>query len=251
MVAPESPRGDADLERFISGGYVIGRRVPRPACMSQGLLPDQIISMSSCITEFTPDTWALQWCGLSAQEQIAEAGKFGIPPGSVGSLVEKMTRAFDTGEFLWPCVFPTIRLAREFFEAFIPEPQQAIILGAGIHEELAPGFLDAAEAPPDHNPPGVYRCVARGAPVETEGRRLGWEVLGYDWGGSFHSWLCNGLETEVFERLGIRPGSHGLLQSWPEAQAAAEFCASDEAKGEPAVWHPWLIVQYRPTRNAG
>ena len=78
---------------------------------------------------------------------------------------------------------------------------------------------------------------------------LGWDLLAFEYGGvSPHSWLCNGLEVEFHNRLGIRPNEHGFLDDWAKATEAAKICGVEEL-GEPLGWWAWAVVQY-PTRRS-
>ncbi|MCA9885199.1 MAG: hypothetical protein KC708_19615, partial [Anaerolineae bacterium] len=61
------------------------------------------------------------------------------------------------------------------------------------------------------------------------------------------SWLCSGLEKDMFTLFGIRPNEHGLLNSLEDAMKVYEWIAEDECKGyraEPEPYFPWLVVSY-------
>ncbi|MCX5684825.1 MAG: hypothetical protein NT049_14225, partial [Planctomycetota bacterium] len=75
------------------------------------------------------------------------------------------------------------------------------------------------------------------------GTPLGWEALGCDLGGTLHSWLCNGLEKDASEKLGIRPAANGLLANEADARAVVELAVREHA--EPVPWRPFLLVEYK------
>ncbi len=63
-------------------------------------------------------------------------------------------------------------------------------------------------------------------------RLLGYEVLTYDWG--WHSYLCNLLETELFEIFGGELNTHGLITDGDIAERFAEYLEKHDL-GEPGL----------------
>lgn len=88
---------------------------------------------------------------------------------------------------------------------------------------------------------GFVTCLSASRAVESH-PVLGWEVLGAEIGGGFHSWLCNSIQNHAFAKHGIRPGPLGLLSS--EADACAVLRMIDEGLGaEPVPWFRGQICQ--------
>jgi hypothetical protein len=124
------------------------------------------------------------------------------------------------------------------------------LLGFGLHADLLPGYLQAVQEEADAQghaldswpPDGVLDLVRRGEPLEAGGNPLGYEALDVHPSEQRHSWLCHGLEREMHERFGIRPGAFGLLRSQEDACRVATVCG--EGGGEPGVWRAWRIVEY-------
>jgi hypothetical protein len=61
------------------------------------------------------------------------------------------------------------------------------------------------------------------------------------------SWLCSGLERDMFEQFGIRPNKNGLINTYDEAMRVYRWIAEDEQRGhraEPEPYYPWLLVAY-------
>jgi hypothetical protein len=249
-----------DVQQLVSGGYVVGAPAVRPAEAWKDLLPGLVFTRSDCLVKFIPDVWVLRWVGQDDESLVEEARKLGIPADRVGALVDKMTAAFSTYDFLWPHVFPTVGLARDFCREFLPDPRAFRIFGIGLHPDYRDEFLeDCAPEPPQerqggyvivHEPPGVYVCVREGMTVEPGGQPLGWEVLRYDTSGSFESWLCwqeghpGPGPAKVYEKFGIRSGNHGLFQSIEDANTVADHYCATAVCGWTPRWDPWLLVRY-------
>ncbi len=88
----------------------------------------------------------------------------------------------------------------------------------------------------------IAAAVKREAPA-VGGEILGFEPMAFE-DGLTCSWLCNGLETVCFEKLGIRPNASGYLKDEADAARAVELIESDETGAEPGLWLPWLLLEY-------
>lgn len=225
------------------GGYLLTSDVDRPAYVSADLLPPRLLSISDCICDFVPDLWAVEWAKVSAEDRAAEAAKHGIGASELLDLITWTTQHVNSGSLGWPCVFFSVGDARAFASRFLPIAPGRRLLGVSLHASYVERFLAEERPGPSAGTPGIYKAVSDRAGLEGGSIDLGWEVLCYDHGG-FHSWLCNGLETEIANTLGIRPNDKGFIAAAEDAHAAASFCGRDEVGAEPGFWAPWLVVEY-------
>jgi hypothetical protein len=46
-----------DVDAYIWGGYFLTKRISRPSLVSK-LVPDWVTTVSKCVTDVAPDTWA-------------------------------------------------------------------------------------------------------------------------------------------------------------------------------------------------
>jgi hypothetical protein len=222
-------------------GYVVTRTFARPPYVSADLLPDAMVSMSDCLADFVPDVWTLEWTKTSESDRVQKAGAFGLSPVELLPLMAWCTAEFGR-VWGWPCVLYELGAARDLHRHFLSSATNLRLLGLALPEDLAPDFLEAAKPLPHEGATGLYTCVAANHQLESGGIPLGWEVLGFEYG--FHSWLCNGLERNVFREFGIRPAENGLIQSAADARQAADYCGLESVGAEPGIWLPWLIVEY-------
>jgi hypothetical protein len=148
----------------------------------------------------------------------------------------------DDGRLGWPNVFTSVDAAGEALGRFVPGATDLAVLGIGLHRGFVGELLLDAENLADQSS-GICEALQRSEPPAPGGTALGYEVLGHEY-GSFHSWLCNGLERDVWAQLGIRPGPTGFIESTVDAVKASAFCNRDDVGSEPVLWAPWLIVRY-------
>lgn len=224
---------------IISGGFFIARILERPPGLGDATLPDRILTLSSCLTEFFPDTWAIRWVTCSDAERIASAAKLGIAECAVSEVVRYATDAFDEEKLRWPCVWRSLDAARAAAETFGLSRDVFAFLELGVPADDMGSLLDALAPGPSQGPTGIYASLREGRPLHELGTVAGWELLGVEHAGDFHSWLCNSLQDEAARQLGILPGAFGLLQSEKDARAVAALIAS----GVGAESVPWFVAQ--------
>jgi hypothetical protein len=67
------------VSEYVSGGYYLARKSKRAEYMSPESIPDKVLSASTCICQFFPDVWAIEWTSLSPDERSKKAASVGIP----------------------------------------------------------------------------------------------------------------------------------------------------------------------------
>jgi len=231
-----------DVSQYVSGGYFLAKYAARPECMSAELLPTRILSASSCITDI-PDAWAVTWASYTDSERRKEAAKFGVTPEVLPQMLDWVTSRLESKEVGWPVVFYTVDMALDFARRFLHISEDLALVGIGLRQEDASDWLVEEEPRESEGTPGIYEALSMGHALESGGEVIGFEVLGYDM-GSFHSWLCNGLEVDCYRAFNICPNRKGLIRNLEEAIEVAEYASREEVGAEPVLWQPWLVAQY-------
>ena len=236
---------------YLCGGYFISRRVVRPTYVSASALPARLLSASTCICPTAPDAWAIQWVRSSAGGRQESASKFGIHPDELPRIIDWVTAQIDANNVGFPNVFMSMELAYEFARLFLKACPEPILYGIGLYRRFADRITTVRLARPNGvGTPGIELCLAREMPLPPTGYGLGHEILCYDrFGGTFHSWLCNGLETVAADRFQTKLNGAGLIDQLATATQIADYCGSDEVGAEPGVWLPWLVNEYPAVSN--
>lgn len=224
---------------LVSGGFFITRALARPSGLGHGLLPDELLTLSSCLTEFLPDGWALEWSSCSHDERVLALTKLGLSEDLLPTLMRVATDAFASGELGWPCVWNTSTSARTALATIGERSSEFVILEVGLSVDVASELVAEFAPGPGMGSLGFIAKLSTQSNMASAGVPLGWEVLGIEHGGSFHSWLCNSIESEAEAQLAIRPGKFGLLASHAEADAVVELIRNGIG-AEPV---PWFAAQ--------
>lgn len=239
---------NADINDFVAAGYFLARMSHRQPWMSAELLPDRILSACDCICTFFPDTWAMDWSS-SPEERRKGAATFQIPEERMPDVVSWANESFERA-FGWPRVLYSLEDARTARTLLDPGVDGVILFGLGLPADLASTFLDAAKPPPrteGYAPVGAtgyFHMVSRGQRLAEGGSPLGFDLLS-SWEGLLtHSWLCNGLEKQLHEKVGLTPNSEGFIANLDIARDCARRIQAGDVNAEPEDWFPWLVVRY-------
>jgi len=115
----------------------------------------------------------------------------------------------------------------------------------GLRQDQVEEFLSEFE-PARQTWPGIFGIpdvIRRREAPDPTGQLIGFDVLGIAY-GEFHSWFCHSLEEPIAAELGIRTGAYGLLPTWSEANARAEYASRLEVGAEPVPWYAWAVISY-------
>ncbi|HEV2221457.1 MAG TPA: hypothetical protein VGR84_00475 [Candidatus Acidoferrales bacterium] len=200
-------------------------------------MPEVFLTASDCFADIAPDLWAVDWESYSQKDVAEEAAKFGIPAHLTAELVPWVSSQMIGG--LYPNAFLTLPLAKEFVQRFVTDKGVQII-GIGLHTSLLPSFYGQLEKDMNQGS-GLVDRVGRMEPLADGGSLLGYEPLGYE-AMHFHTWLCHSAPDEAQKLFGIRPNQNGLISKLEDAIQVTENLVRTGA--EPAIWEPWLLVNY-------
>lgn len=226
---------------MLSAGFLLVRRVIRPAYVSAALIPSTIVSASDCISPQFPGPYAIGWASIPADDREAAFSEVGVSPELRESAIEWATSALRS-VFGWPGVFFTLDAALEARSRFLSSSEEVRLIGLGLDERFADSFIDEATTP--YADTGYLVAVRERRSIPPGGTALGYEPLDLEDGHLQHSWLCNGLEQHCADVLGIRPGAYGLLQSFDDALRCCDEINREEVGAEPGYWLPIFLTDY-------
>jgi preprotein translocase subunit SecA len=193
--------------------------------------------MSSCFTKVVRDIVQLQWDNYeNVDEAIAdEARDLGIPSAQIPQLVSWAKAQHNTNYLVYSEIEPALELRRRFVT-----DASTHVVGIGLHTSLVDSFRSQL-AKDVNRGTGLAELVGENRPPEEGGNALGFEPLGFE-ATKFHSWLCHNAPDEAYKRFGIRPNRLGLIDDLYQARQVNEFLLQTGA--EPAIWEPWLLLEY-------
>jgi len=235
-----------DFEWFEAGSFLVsGGKAPG---RHDGLLPTCIATVSTCIVESYPDSWALPWVETTPDEVRQVLESLSLDESGFADLRSWVERAIEERALGWPNVFFTLAAAAEFKSRFLRALQGVRLLGLSIANDVAAEFVREQCPPEGHDGSGVWTKISGSvrSTLHSSSRLLGFDVLGAEQDGSFHTIACNGLEQQLSEALGIPFNASGLIPDYSSAVAACEFMNREDVGAEPIAWYPFRVDEHAP-----
>lgn len=222
---------------------------PRKDYMDEKIVLETVLSVSSCLCKQYPDT-SILW-GNSEVKKARYMDQLGLSLNTVQLFEQWIEEHRNTGDVLFPQVFSSLHSAQDFLNRFLIQHPGIRIISIGLPERYKSDFLEDIELFSSKNPEpyGVEKMLLQHHPPEKDGaKKVGYEVLGFD-SGSFHSYLCNGLERDFRQHFNFSPNRYGLIDSIEEADCYSDYCNElSEEETESVLWLPWAIFEHKRSK---
>lgn len=228
------------LADYYSGGYFLIRAShPGWEQLKTELLPEKIVSLSTCITPRLGVYW-----GWKPGDKNA-ALEFGIPEAKLEDFILWCSTVHQSS-IDHPSMFYSVEAVRRFIEQFLQDTSDLYIIGVGLPKDIE-AMNWCEEWSKDEVPYGIENRIRQHLSLEEGGTVLGFEVVSFGYNDFGHSWFCSGLARDMHDLFGIRPNGYGLINTYEEARKVYEWIAEDEmrsTRAEPEPYDFWLLVSY-------
>lgn len=222
-----------------AGFFLIKEAVPPPR--DPQFLPPRIITASECIGDVYPGFWAIKSAETPPEELAKVREELKLTESEFEDLRSWVDLSLASSDLGWPNVFLNLRAAREFKRRFMNAVPGVHLVGLVIATDDAEEVMSD---PSYYGPSGMLEIISRQLPPEKAGVFLGFDVLGVEYGGSLHTFSCNGLERDYVVKFGITFNAHGLIADQDQALAAAEYTNRDETAAEPVPWFAVKLYEF-------
>ncbi len=228
-----------DLTQFVSGGYFLIRAShPTKEGIFLKQVPETLLSLSTCISR---NRLAVHWGWIPGDEEAAL--NFGIPSSQLEEFLHWCTSEYASDLSIWS-MFHSVAAAQRFVQRFSLDKTGLYLIGVGLPKQLVAKWNED-----EPNEEGVDSQIKQGVSLEEAGKSLGFEVASYGYRDFSHSWLCSGLDTDMYDKFGIKPGHLGLIQSETDAKRILDWMLDDvpdgeTQRGEPEPYYYWLLMSY-------
>ncbi len=235
------------MEEYYIGGYYLVEGTGIKNCMDSTLLPNKIWSISDCICALHPDLSALSWACCLEEREHEYQKKLNLTKEGFTALQREVDELFNANKLGWLQTFIDRDAAIHYARKYLGDIPDLKLLMIATTREAKDFFLKEEEPKDNQGEVGVYLCLKQGLTVKNQDNLKGFEILGYEHGG-FHSFLCNSLEKDFFEKLNIRLNENGLIESHAEGEKAVKYASDPNVGAEPVLWMPWAVYEI-PLQN--
>ncbi|ENP9364496.1 hypothetical protein [Escherichia albertii] len=223
---------------YYSGGYFLLHCLPLNHLHPQ-LNGKLLLTCSTCFNESLFGDWALSWtshtdslydANTTIHEHINAA--FAIDDSARERIHIWADKKFDEGKIGWIGVFMDAATAIEYKKTFFAGTDNTWLLALYFSEHDANRFL--------------ARYKNEGVPVKLATRErekscaneqlLGYDIVGLDLGGEFHTSHCHNLHAELHQRFGLTLNEYGLYNNIPDWQPVVDYMNDEKTACEPVPW---------------
>ena len=229
------------MDYYLAGYYLV-EGLPRPPQMAP-FLPPMLWTISSCLCAIYPDSWALSWVTHTPVDRAAMQARLGLDTEAFRALQAEMDAAFDQQRFGWPNVWLDRPAAEQFQRQHLTAIPHVKLLAIALPAPYLDPCLRDSTPTPGSGACGLYQMLSRRIKLTDQTGALGYESLGVEVGGSFHSFLCNYLEVPYQQELHVHFNDYGLIAGYADAVRAADYTNLATTGAEPVPWYPWLVVE--------
>jgi hypothetical protein len=227
---------------FYLGGYYLVKQ--NDLAHWKGRKPNPAWTVSNCINDIYPSDWAFDWLETSEEQQFEVRKELTLDAEQYKAIQAWIAQQYQAEQFDWPNLFRDRETARQFACQYTQHLPNVKLLGIYLPACQFEAFI-ADIQPANHYPGvGIYRQLIQKIVEDQEGQVLGYDILGIEYSGDFHCFLCNGLEKAYREQFGITFNGNGLLPTWEDAQKVIGFTASEETGAEPVPWAIWKVKEF-------
>jgi hypothetical protein len=232
------------MDHYLAGYYLVKQSLDEFSILDRPAA--RVWTPSECICNLFPPTSSLTWTQASAEEQESLKNSLGLSAKEYSSYQNEVDQLHDSQKIIWPNVFVSLEDAKVFFQNYLSHMSDVKLMEIAIpasyfenaKSSSAPRMVNEGES-------GLHFMLKKKLKFDgSKGTPMGYEVLGLEKGGHFHSLLCNHLQTEYSRDLGVQLNSLGLIDDLKDAQRAAEFTNRDGTGAEPVDWYPFLLTSH-------
>jgi hypothetical protein len=191
-----------------------------------------IYSCSSCLNDNLLEGWIME--GPELLERMRS--KYGVDDSRMDAIRKWIGEKFDTRQIIWPDAFPERALATEFQSRFFPHLNNVALLSMNFDR------LETNELLSEFNPKetrivmGINETLEKNIPESQDELFLGFDLIGIENGGQFHSFHCHDIGKELENRFGLKMNRHCLFENSSHWADVME-CLNDQEIGcEPVPW---------------
>jgi hypothetical protein len=219
---------------YYKAGYYLIRLRP----IGFGNFQDKsVLTCSSCINDSLLDNFSRPWT-IHKKEKEEAIKEYGINYKTI-ELIHSWTDKMDSESKIgYPDLFFSLDSAQEYRDKFFSHLDNILILGVYLPksemDELIKNF-----APQDKKMGEIgLRYNLRKNEIDNDiGKLLGYDLIGIEFGGEFHSFHCHDLCGDLHRDLGIKINENGLIDSDEKWRELVDYM-NDENKGfEPVPWY--------------
>ncbi|KAB1439664.1 hypothetical protein [Candidatus Galacturonibacter soehngenii] len=157
-------------EYFYLGGYFIIKPITRAEWMNHDVLPESLLSASSCICDFYPDSSVV--FNKSRKKKKEYRKEIGVDFSDYNKMEDWLNKESEN-RFEYPNVFSSLNSANEFCQKFLYNQSELKIIGVALPKTYKNSFLEDQDLGY-----GICKNINKAMAIDSHSTILGYEILG-------------------------------------------------------------------------
>lgn len=232
--------------KYYLGGYYLVKLRPINFGTKKGSL---IYTCSDCINDSLLEIWSFPWAIENERVIQEEKEKLEIDGYKINELKNWVAEKLKSDLIGSPNVFMTLESVLEYRQIFFPHLEDLKIIAIYFDEYEALDLVKKFESPTDKLDEFGLRLTLLKRIEDIEGKDrilLGYDIIGIEVGGSFHTFHCNDLATKISEKFGLMLNDYGLFDHIKDWKPVLEFLNGINTGIEPV---PWFVAKVKLITN--
>jgi ssRNA-specific RNase YbeY (16S rRNA maturation enzyme) len=207
----------------------------------------EIHTCSTCINHSFFDAWSIPWTedGKNINEEIKR--DFNLNEPLIKKIQTWSNQKFEDKKIGWICTFSDLDTLVEYKDKFFsnekeyqilsinfPKPEREVLLKVFNPDKTSLGEIGLSQ--------NLNNQISENENEET----LGYDLIGIEQGGDFHTFHCHDLASELIEKFGVEINEFGLLKENSNWRELVEYMNNEENGCEPT---PWFYVKVKRTNE--
>jgi len=202
-----------------------------------------IHTCSTCINDSYFDAWSISWAEDGKNVSSETKSNFNLDENLINQIQNWSDQKLEENKIGWICTFTDLETLTEYKKSFFPNENQSHILSVNFPESEKTEFLKLFN--PENSSfgeIGLSKNLKNGFQENNKEQTLGYDLIGVENSGEFHSFHCHDLSNDLKERFKIKINKYGLLDECNNWKEIVDYM-NDESNGFESV--PWFYVKVK------
>jgi len=200
-----------------------------------------IYTCSRCLNDSFFDSWAISWASTEKKQLEETKVTFKLTDKNVEEIQVWANKKLNENKLGWINTFSDLKTLTEYKEKFFPKDSDFEILSISFPESDLDEALEMTKPTEAMSGEiGIYNKLKNKELDLEKDEFLGYDIIGIELGGDFHSFHCHDLLNDFKEKFGIKINEFGLIENYQNWDEIMEYM-NDESNGFEPV--PWFYIK--------
>ncbi len=230
--------------KYYLGGYYLTRLRPKSYGEEIGSF---IYTCSECVNDHILDIWSYSWTTDNNNELNEIKTNYKFTDTQIDDIRIWVDNKFNDNKIGFLNVFIDLETAIEYKNKFFAKFNDIKILALYFDSNERADILEEFKPQSEKNGEIGLRLTLLKELEEQENEQiLGYDYIGIENGGSFHTFHCHDIGKELSDKFGLTLNSFGLFDSNANSKQVLDYLNDEENGCEPV---PWFIVKTKLVTN--